>query len=408
MEIMKMLRFIPLFLTLLCLIFSFTAADQTTDLYKKPEGVHTRWASFENPLGDKGEGGKTNDAAKGAAFMPLDAGESKILLDVKGSGMITRMWFTINDRTTDTLRSLKMDIYWDEAKTPAVSVPFGDFFGAMAEKPVVFESALFSNPEARSFNCYIPMPFRKSAKLVITNETQTKMRLLFYDIDYILGVKHEKDMLYFHACWRREKPTVLRKDFEILPKVKGAGRFLGANIDVSANPIYTGWWGEGEVKMYVDGDTDFPTIVGTGTEDYIGAGWGQDKFAHAYQGCLVSDKDRGRYMFYRYHVPDPVYFEKDIRVTIQQMGGDSKTKVIEMQKKGVPLVPVSVAYHDRFIRLFDLPQPVNLEKHDSPMASWTNYFRRDDVSAVAYFYLDKPENGLPALAPVEERTLAPY
>jgi hypothetical protein len=322
--------------------------------------------------------------------------------------MITRMWFTINDRSTDTLRSLKINIFWDDAKTPAVSVPFGDFFCAMAEKPEAFESALFSNPEARSFNCYIPMPFRKSARLVITNETKSKLRLLFYDIDYILGVRHEKDVLYFHTSWRREKPTVLRRDFEILPKVKGAGRFLGTNIYVSANPIYTGWWGEGEVKMFVDGDTLFPTIVGTGTEDYIGTGWGQDKFAHAYQGCLVCDKDKGRYMFYRYHVPDPVYFEKDIRITIQQMGGDSKTKVIEMQKKGVPLVPVSVAYHDQFRRLFDLSQPVDLEKHDSPMGAWTNYFRQDDVCAVAYFYLDKPENGLPALAPVEERTIAPY
>ncbi|MBN1901351.1 DUF2961 domain-containing protein [Candidatus Sumerlaeota bacterium] len=403
-----MLRFVSLVLITLCFVSTIPVSAQTHDLHRKPKGAYTRWASFENPAGEKGLGGMTNDAAKGAAFMPLDAGESKTLLNVKGSGTITRMWFTVNDRTTDTLRSLKLDIYWDDAGTPGVSVPFGDFFGVMGEEPVAFESALFSNPEARSFNCYIPMPFRKSARLVMTNETGTKLRLLFYDIDYILNVKHEKDALYFHACWRREKPTALRKDFEILPKVKGAGRFLGANIFVSANPIYTGWWGEGEVKMFLDGDAIFPTIVGTGTEDYIGTGWGQNKFSHAYQGCLVCNEKKGRYMFYRYHVPDPVYFDKDIRVTIQQMGGDSKAKVIEMQKKGVPLVPVSVAYHDRFIRLFDLPQPVNLEQHDSPMGSWTNYFRQDDVCAVAYFYLDKPENGLRPLAPAPERTIAPY
>lgn len=405
---MRMFRFISLGLILLCFFSGITAMAQIQDLYKKPEGAYTRWTSFENPLGAKGGGGLTNDAAKGCAFMPLDAGESRTLLNVKGSGMITRMWFTLNERTTGTLRSLKMDIYWDEAETPAVSVPFGDFFCAMAEKPVAFENALFSNPEAKSFNCYIPMPFKKSAKVVVTNETKKKIRLLFYDINYILGIKHEKDALYFHACWRREKPTALRRDFEILPRVKGAGRFLGANIDISANPIYTGWWGEGEVKMFVDGDTNFPTIVGTGTEDYIGTGWGQDKFTHAYQGCLVCDKDKGRYMFYRYHVPDPVYFEKDIRITIQQMGGDSKTKVIEMQKACVPLIPVSVAYRDQFIRLLELPQPVDLEKHDSPMGAWTNYFRQDDVCAVAYFYLDKAENDLPALAPVEERIIAPY
>jgi hypothetical protein len=386
-------------ITVLCGILN----AQVGDLYKKPKGAATRWASFENPGGEKEKGALLNKGAKGNAFESLDAGASKILLDVKGSGMITRLWFTVNDRTTETLRMLKLDMYWDGAKTPAVSVPFGDFFCAMLEDPVKFESALFANPEGRSFNCYIPMPFRKSARIAITNESQKKLGLLFYDIDYILGMKHKKDVCYFHAAWRREAPTQLKRDFEILPKVRGSGRFLGAVLGININPIYIGWWGEGEVKMYMDGDAEHPTIVGTGTEDYIGTGWGQGQYSQMYQGCLVSNEKKKRYVFYRFHVPDPVYFSKDIRVTIQQIGGSSKTDVMKMRKENIPLVPVSVAWGTEFVGLLDLDPPVELENHPCPDAAWTNYFRQDDVCAAAYFYLDRPENGLPPLPPAEER-----
>ena len=211
-------------------------------------------------------------------------------------------------------------------------------------------------------------------------------------------------MRYFHACWRRENPTTLGRDFEILPRVRGNGRFLGANIAVAANKQNLGWWGEGEVKVYMDGDRKWPTLVGTGTEDYIGTGWGQKVFADRYQGCLVADDDRGLYSFYRYHVPDPVYFDREARVTIQQMGGDAKSNVIKMLKDGKPpITPVTVSQTGRFDNLLELPQPVDLEKHDSPPGAWTNYYRQDDVSAVAFFYLDRPTSNLPPLAPVAER-----
>ena len=381
---------------------------QLGDLYKKPKQVITRWSSFENRGGLKGVGGMENKGAKGHAFDRLAPGESKTLLNVKGSGMITRMWFTVNDRSTETLRSLKLDIFWDDAAMPAVSVPFGDFFGAMIHRPVQFESALFANPEGKSFNCFIPMPFRKSARLVITNEGPEILSLLFYDIDYLLNVKHDRDVLYFHSFWRREAPTKLGDDFEILPRIKGSGRFLGANIGVICNPRNIGWWGEGEVKMYLDGDKSFPTLVGTGTEDYIGTGWGQGEFYHMYQGCLISDNDKGHYMFYRYHVPDPVYFDKDIRVTIQQMGGHGKTSILKMLDENVPITPVSASWANTFVKLLEPDPPIDVRKKDLPSYAWTNYYRRDDVCAVAYFYLDKPENNLPPLAPVEERIASLY
>lgn len=384
-------------------VFPVYLSAQMDSIYKKPDGVYTRWTSFENQKGEKEKGGMENQGAKGAAFKPVKPGESVTLLDVKGSGMIKRMWFTVDDKTTESLRQYRLDIFWDEAKTPAVSVPFGDFFNAFIEKPVPYENILFSNPEGRSFNCYIPMPFKSAAKVVLTNESEKLLQLLFYDIDYLLGVKHENDMLYFHSIWRREMPTKLGSDFEILPKVTGSGRFLGTNIGINCRKNDVGWWGEGEIKMYIDGDSKYPTIVGTGTEDYIGTGWGQGQYANLYQGCLVSNKEDKRYTFYRYHVPDPIYFDNDIRVTIQQMGGEAKKLVIKMQKEGIPMIPVTIAYApSTFIKLLENP-PCELEKHDSPENSWTNYYRSDDVCATAFFYLNKTENGLPPLAPAADR-----
>jgi len=115
------------------------------------------------------------------------------------------------------------------------------------------------------------------------------------------------------------------------------------NVGVRANPAYGGsWWGEGEVKIFLDGDSGFPTLCGTGTEDYIGSAWGQRKFANRFQGCPVADEQKAEWAFYRFHVPDPVYFENDCRVVLPQIGGNSKEKVIEMVKAGIPMKPISV------------------------------------------------------------------
>ncbi|MBX7255527.1 MAG: DUF2961 domain-containing protein [Candidatus Hydrogenedentes bacterium] len=394
--------------TVLCLFVASVAGAQgasRSDLYRVPDGVESRWVSFENPTGAKGEGGKSNKGGKGNPCQLLPAGQTQTLLELQGSGEIRRMWFTIRERDPQMLRALRLDMYWDGAATPAVSVPFGDFFCAILGRPVAMENEFFCNPEGRSFNCYIPMPFHNGAKVTLTNESKRDVVQLFYDIDCIVTAKPDPDALCFHAYWRRETSTTLNKDFEILPAVKGKGRFVGAHIGVIAHPENVGWWGEGEVKMYVDGDTDWPTIVGTGTEDYIGTGWGQGLFQRRYQGSLVADGEHLQYGFYRYHVPEPICFHRDLRVTIQHMGGASKKEVVEMQKAGVEIQPVSIANDNqgRFVRLLESPEPVDLAAHDSPDVAWVNYYRRDDFCAVALFYLDRPENGLPPLAPVEQR-----
>ncbi len=390
---------IAVLLPALCL----TAAAADLDLAKKSRDTDARWASFENLAARKGQGGGENRGAKGHAFDSLKPGETKVLLDAKGSGAIRRMWFTVRERDPQMLRSLRLEMFWDGAPTPAVSVPFGDFFAAILGRPVAFENELFSNPEGRSFNSYIPMPFRKAARVTLTNDSGRHVPYVFYDIDFTLTAKPDDGLLYFHSCWRRERWTELGKDFEILPKVRGEGRFLGAHVGVITHPDNIGWWGEGEVKMYLDGDTELPTIAGTGTEDYIGTGWGQGVYHNRFQGSMVADERTGQYGFYRYHIPDPVYFHKEARVTIQQMGGAPKDKIIELLKKGVAVKPVSIDDNGRFLKLLEMP-PAPLESIPTSPTAWTNVYRRDDWSAVALFYLDSPENGLPGIAPAGKRT----
>lgn len=368
------------------------------------QDLEPRWNSFENPTSGKGTGAMENKGAKGHPYDILKSGESKVLLDVQGMGIITRMWFTIQDRTPQMLRSLKIEMFWDGEVKPAVSAPFGDFFGNGLGRMVAHQNELFSNPEGRSFNCFIPMPYKTAAKVVVTNEGGTDLNMLFYDINFVQIKEWNDENLYFHCFWNRDTATTPGVDYTILPKTEGKGRFLGVNFGVIGNPVYQkSWWGEGEVKMYVDGDGDLPTLVGTGTEDYIGTAWGQGAFVNRYTGCLVADTENDQWTFYRYHIPDPIMFKTDIKVDIQAMGGNMKEKVIEMLDKGVPLIPVTIQNEKSFIRLMDSIQPVNL-KAEGMIDGWTNFYRSDDWSSTAYFYLDKSVNQLPELAKTEIRT----
>ena len=367
-----------------------TAANVTfaQSLFEMPEGVETRWASGENPTGEKGKAGQANAGRKGAPTVAIPAGQSRVLAEARGtSGTVRRIWMTFPDRSPRMLRSLRIDIYWDGAKRPAVSAPVGDFFGLGLGQMVPFQSAFFSNPEGRSFNCVIPMPFKTGMKIVMTNESAANLDELFYDVDYTLGDRHGANVLYLHAHYRRENPTKLKQDYELLPLVAGRGRYLGTNIGVIVNQktYFNTWWGEGEVKIYLDGDREFPTLSGTGAEDYIGTAWGQGQFAHLYQGSPVADEKNMRWCFYRYHVPDPVYFYKDIRVTIQQIGylaPHSREPIVKENRKlyraGPGLVEMDTSKDGKFERT-------------------------DDYSSCTYFYLDRPENNLPPLDPVAKR-----
>ncbi|MCE9590281.1 MAG: DUF2961 domain-containing protein [Planctomycetes bacterium] len=375
------------------------------DLYRHPAGVQTRWINFENPTGARGAGGRENRTAKGHAFDIVKPGASCTLLDVNGCGVIRRIWLTHDKRSPTELRAMRIDMYWDGCDAPAVSAPLSDFFGVAYGRMPRFESSLFVNTEGRAFVGYAPMPFRRSARIVLTNETDGPI-MLFYEINYTLHAELPPDMLYFHACWRRENPTTIRRDFEVMPRVRGRGRYIGCNLGVAPDPVYDAWWGEGETKVYLDGDDAFPTLAGTGAEDYVSSAWGQGQYATAYAGSPLVQAKPSLYCMYRYHIPDPVYFERDCRVALQQIGGDMKAKVIQMLDRGLPLEPVSIAPPSReapFVKLLELNPGVDLRDPSLP-DGWVNFYRRDDWCATAYWYLDSPDNRLPPLASVAERT----
>lgn len=369
--------------------------------------VETRWSSGENLNGVKGGGGKENNGAKGHPRDNIDAGTSRTLLDIQGQGVVNRFWFTINDRSLVTLRSLKIEMYWDNETKPAVSVPLGDFFG-LGQGMAKFENEFFASPEGRSFNCFIPMPFKKAAKIIITNESDKRLNNIFFDVNYSLLDQWNDENLYFHAYWNRDTATKLTEDFLLLPAIQGKGRILGTHVNVNANPLYRkSWWGEGEVKMYIDGDSAWPTLAGTGTEDYIGTAWGQGAFATRYTGCLAANDTLDKWSFYRYHVPDPIFFSSGIKVAMQQIGGNSKSVVQEMQESNVPLVPVTVDDTEKsgkLIFLYEKGKVTRLKDKPELPNHWTNFYRSDDVSATTLFYLNAPSNGLPALPAIALRT----
>lgn len=370
------------------LLLAATTPARAQSLFELPEGVETRWASGENPTAARGAAARANGGRKGSPTVPIRAGESRVLAEASGtSGTVRRIWMTFPDRSPRMLRGLRIDMYWDGAKTPAVSAPVGDFFGIGLGRTTVFESALFSNPEGRSFNAVVPMPFRTGMRIVMVNESGQDLDELFYDVDYTLGDRHGPNVLYFHAHYRRERPTRLQQDYEILPRITGRGRYLGTNVGVIVDTAtyFNTWWGEGEVKVNLDGDREYPTLSGTGAEDYVGTAWGQGAYANWYQGSPIADEKAMQWAFYRYHIPDPVYFRRDIRVTIQQIGYLAPHSREPVVRSGRPLYRAG-------------PGRVEMD-----VTRDGKFERSDDYSSCTYFYLDRPESPLPPIDPPEKR-----
>ena len=206
----------------------------------------------------------------------------------------------------------------------------GDFFGMAHGKVMPYCSAVHSVGHEAGMNLWLPMPFSKRAKFDFTNETDKPVPL-FYQITYTLGDKHAEDVGRLHTLFRRENPTTLKKDFELLPLRKQKGRYIGSVIGIR-NLHPDQWWGEGEIKVYMDGDKDFPTICGTGSEDYVGLSWGVQQTPFLYNGCSLNQKNF--VSMYRWHLADPIAWQRECRITIQQIayeeraGGDPGRLVV--------------------------------------------------------------------------------
>jgi hypothetical protein len=372
------------------------SASAQTKLYQLSEDSKPRIISFENSTGAPGNGGKTNLGAKGSPNRLIDAGASVTLMDYSGVGIIQHIWLTVDHREPEVLRAMRIEMFWDGSDKPAVSAPVGDFFGTALSQRLPFECALFSDPEGRSCNCSIPMPFRKHARVVLTNGSKVRLNL-YYAISFSAEKSLPKDAAYFHAFWHRSRTNPLGQDYEILPHVAGNGRFLGCNIGIITDPVYKdSWFGEGEVKMYLDGDSRFPTWNGTGTEDYIRSAWGQGVFLHSDSGCTLADDEHGRWAMYRFHLDDPIFFTKECRVTIQEMGSASTEDVRGMIAKHGAVIPVTVNTSKGLIPLLSGQNPPKLNDPLFPDGD-VNFYRSDDYCSTAYFYLDQPSSGLAAM-----------
>ncbi len=195
------------------------------------------------------------------------------------------------------------------------------------------------NP-AGGMNAYWEMPFRKSAKITVENISEDEFPL-YYQVDYSL-TDIPNDIAYFHAQWRRSNPLPYKEVHTIVDDIKGHGHYVGTYIAWQVNN--NGWWGEGEIKFYMDGDEEFPTICGTGTEDYFGGAWNFEHpkgeygtFSTAYLGMPQIIKPDGlyranqRFGMYRWHIMDPIRFEEDLRVTIQALGWRSGGRYLPLQ-----------------------------------------------------------------------------
>jgi len=298
--------------------------------YLLDTGLISRSISFENPTGAPGEGGKAASnlgvGRKGSPFRQIKPGETIQLCDIEGPGTIRHIWLT-TEGIPENLRSLVIRAYWEGQEHPSIECPLGDFFGFAHGKVMPYFSAAHSVGPRAGMNIWLPMPFTKRARITLTNETEgQRTPPIYYQIDYTLGDKHPEDVGRLHVIFRRENPTTEKKDFELLPQRKNKGRFVGVVIGI--RNLHPGqWWGEGEIKVYMDGDQEFPTICGTGSEDYVGLSWGIQQVPFLYQGCSL---DQNNFVsMYRWHLPDPIAWQKECRITIQQIGW--KNGLVETQ-----------------------------------------------------------------------------
>jgi D-arabinan exo alpha-(1,3)/(1,5)-arabinofuranosidase (non-reducing end) len=338
--------------------------------------AETRSISPENFDGAKGAGGMATEGTgagcavelgqgwKVSPSVEIAAGATLDMAKIDGPAVITHIWLTTH---RNNWRTLVLRAYWDGSDEPAIEVPLGDFFGqgwcAFAQ---LSSAAIAANPNG-GFNSYWPMPFSQNARLTIENLAPEPV-IVYYQVTYETrpdGVENEG---YLHAQFRRSNPLAAATPHTILDKVEGHGKYVGTYMAWGVNR--PGWWGEGEIKFFMDGDEKFPTICGTGTEDYFGGAWNFDvpgqgymQYSTPYLGLHQVLRPDGlyysqqRFGMYRWHLPDPIHFHSDIRVDIQALGWKSGHRYQVLQ---------------------------------------------DDIASTALFYLDRPAAARPAFPHVDD------
>lgn len=337
---------------------------------------HSRAITPENPDGARGGGARATEGTgayaarelgpgwKVSPSVAIPAGETHKLAGIDGPGTITHLWLTTH---RSHWRAMVLRAYWDGSAEPAVEVPLGDFFANGWGQFAQVSSAMVAVNPHGGFNCYWPMPFRCGARLTVENLGGTDA-VLYYQLDYEIPDDHDRldagddpSVGYFHSQYRRSNPLPDRETHALLDGVTGHGHYVGTYLAWGTNS--PGWWGEGELKFYLDGDEEFATICGTGTEDYFGGAWnfdvpgrGYTEFSTPYLGMPQVLRPDGLYFsqlrfgMYRWHVLDPVRFATDLRVDIQALGWQSCGRYLPL---------------------------------------------RDDIASTVFFYLDRPTTNRP-------------
>lgn len=337
---------------LLLLVFSNARAQQPFNGIENHLGnlfmlsnAKSRSISPENFKGTKGGGGMATtgtgasaarDLGKGWKISPSVVIKAKsvfTLAEIDSAGSIQHIWMT----PTGNWRYSILRFYWDDETTPSVEVPVGDFFGMGWGQYAPLNSAPVTVNPGSAFNCYWPMPFRKKCRITMENIDEKDM-VLYYQVDYVL-TNVPQDAAYFHAQFRRINPLPYKQDYVLVDGIKGKGQYVGTYIAWGVNS--NNWWGEGEIKFFMDDDGAYPTICGTGTEDYFCGSYDFDtrkknaagvmetnytEFSTAYAGLHQVIRGDGHYAvqqrfgMYRWHITDPIRFEKNLKVTIQALG----------------------------------------------------------------------------------------
>jgi len=330
--------------------------------------AETRSISAENPNGARAGGAKAEPDEYSAASMlgtgwkvrpciTLEPGSTTCLADIEGPGVIQHIWITVDPKA---YRDTILRFYWDGEETPSVEVPLGDFFCNGHGLRYDVNSLPMVVAPSGGFNSYWPMPFRKGARITIENQHQDAIRGFFYQITYSL-TEVPDSAAYFHAQWRRSLTTRSYPEHVMLDGVKGQGHYVGTFL--AWTQLSNGWWGEGEIKFFMDGDTEYPTICGTGTEDYFCGAWGfgGETYSTPFLGYPLYRKEPGEvpmHGLYRWHVMDPIRFREDLKVTMQALGWWPNHKF----------------------------EPLT-----------------DDIASVAYWYQSEPHGVFPEFPPVHER-----
>lgn len=370
-------------------------------LFRYSAGIRTRWSNVNNVSGDRGRAGRD------VRPLRLDPGQKMVLCEFDGPGIIDRFWFTMDwpgkDAYPDSMlrnRSVRIECYWEDSPEPAVCAPVGDLFCRPLCYDIPFENAFFEDPSGRSGLCFVPMPFRKKARIEVYNEFTVPITV-FHAVSLRQGIELLPEDGYFHAVWRRSLPDSPGTAHEVLPEVQGRGRYLGSHLGLLSDPCNPLDWHLAPMRFYLDGEKETAGMMTPSMDDYSGSSWDYDRtFTHQDSGLLLSryfPEGGGHHAFYIYHRRDPLLFSESCRVTLQPGYGGSINEVLAALEEDPSLA-----------ERITLPAPLDALRRQQGEGGgeWMQGGRMDDVSSLSLLYLDSPDGTGHSQKEMEKRCAA--